>query len=297
MIQLDSRFEIRVVEDDAIEDMYPDVSISLDTVRFKNPRAFTLMFLISKLDPDQIFTDSLRDAIAKAESTGLLWKSLQNRIIAISKDSLDDAIVTAAEYSLIQLHADTFFSIHRCIQAEIRNRVSKVSELSAIVDSVTEIYASLKNLETEEMTALPSMIKQPDAKEMGIGEEELRKTLARGALTVRRLKIVLLGQGRAGKTSLLRAFRGMEFREREESTVYISPVEVEQHFLENKNWANADHRLQLLKSVYVDTKLSADIQRISGEEPRSSSPSPAKFFSWIQTKSQVWIAFLVTLRP
>ncbi|KAJ3119562.1 hypothetical protein HK098_005360 [Nowakowskiella sp. JEL0407] len=47
-------------------------------------------------------------------------------------------------------------------------------------------------------------------------------------LPIYRMKLVLLGQGRAGKTSLLRSLRGVEFRETEKSTVYLETIEVAQ---------------------------------------------------------------------
>ncbi|KAJ1569476.1 Ras GTPase [Nowakowskiella sp. JEL0078] len=82
-------------------------------------------------------------------------------------------------------------------------------------------------------------------------KEVMRKTLESGMLPVHRMKVVLLGNGRVGKTSLLRALRGIAFQQYEESTVYIDSVDVEQidqHELEN--WINVQNaESQLLKSV------------------------------------------------
>ncbi|KAJ3128842.1 hypothetical protein HK098_003391 [Nowakowskiella sp. JEL0407] len=92
--------------------------------------------------------------------------------------------------------------------------------------------------------------------------EAMRKALERGVLPVKRMKIVLVGEGRAGKTSLLRALRDLEFRKDEESTVYVNPVEVEQHFLEN--WEEGKKYGQLLKSVQSSLGISTPKRRSSG---------------------------------
>ncbi|KAJ3127461.1 Leucine-rich repeat serine/threonine-protein kinase 2 [Nowakowskiella sp. JEL0407] len=51
--------------------------------------------------------------------------------------------------------------------------------------------------------------------------------ISRKSLPVRRVKLVLLGQGRAGKTSLLRVLCGDRFRNDESSTVFVESSEVE----------------------------------------------------------------------
>ncbi|KAJ3125654.1 hypothetical protein HK098_008314 [Nowakowskiella sp. JEL0407] len=70
-------------------------------------------------------------------------------------------------------------------------------------------------------------------------------------LPIRRLKLVILGQGRAGKTSLLRALRGVEFSESQDSTVYVEAMEVIQHEVEVSNtWKDVETPIsQLIKSV------------------------------------------------
>ncbi|KAJ1562077.1 Ras GTPase [Nowakowskiella sp. JEL0078] len=78
--------------------------------------------------------------------------------------------------------------------------------------------------------------------------EAMRKTLKHGMLPVHRMKVVLLGNGRVGKTSLLRALRGIPFQLDEESTTYIDSMDVEQHELDN--WIDTQNaESQLFKSV------------------------------------------------
>ena len=82
--------------------------------------------------------------------------------------------------------------------------------------------------------------------------KEMVAALARGSLPVQRLKLVLLGRGRAGKTSLLGALMGRPFDAAQVSTVYMELNEVEgieQHELQA--WRTSDTQSQLAKSVHA----------------------------------------------
>ncbi|KAJ3128833.1 hypothetical protein HK098_003376 [Nowakowskiella sp. JEL0407] len=94
------------------------------------------------------------------------------------------------------------------------------------------------------------------------------------------MKVVVVGQGRAGKTSLLRALREMRFNEDEKSTVHVNPVEIDQHFLEN--WKDCKKIAQLLKSVHSSVNDEASnltrpnyTKEVPGMFSNIISPTPA----------------------
>ncbi|KAJ3122393.1 component of the polarisome [Nowakowskiella sp. JEL0407] len=106
-----------------------------------------------------------------------------------------------------------------------------------------------------------------------LDRKAMRKALERGMLPVKRMKVVLVGQGRAGKTSLLRALRAKSFEKDEKSTVYVSPVEVDQHFLED--WKECKKIAQLLKSVQSsvneETRKNQTLPNAAKEAPHTLS--------------------------
>ncbi|KAJ3117189.1 hypothetical protein HK098_006316 [Nowakowskiella sp. JEL0407] len=120
-----------------------------------------------------------------------------------------------------------------------------VKEIRAAIKLADENAAST---ETSASTTTSSSMTTEEIKDSEFGN--MQKALERGSLPVRRLKVVLVGQGRAGKTSLLRVLRDVNFDEHEKSTVFINPIEVDQHFLEN--WQESSKTEQLLKSVYAE---------------------------------------------
>ncbi|KAJ3122468.1 hypothetical protein HK098_002806 [Nowakowskiella sp. JEL0407] len=74
-------------------------------------------------------------------------------------------------------------------------------------------------------------------------------------LPIRRIKLVTLGQGRAGKTSLLRALRGVGFSVSQESTVYVEAMEVmQQEVTVSEKWEDVETSLSQLEISMRSTK-------------------------------------------
>ncbi|KAJ3129460.1 hypothetical protein HK098_001227 [Nowakowskiella sp. JEL0407] len=70
-----------------------------------------------------------------------------------------------------------------------------------------------------------------------------------GKLPIQRMKLILLGQSKAGKTSLLRALRGESFSNRLDRTNYMDFLEVDHHDFDN--WVEMKDVSQISRSVNI----------------------------------------------
>ncbi|KAJ3125317.1 Carrier protein, mitochondrial [Nowakowskiella sp. JEL0407] len=77
----------------------------------------------------------------------------------------------------------------------------------------------------------------------------LQKLINHGKLPVNRMKLIFLGNGEAGKTSLLRALRGERFCEVLDRTNYMECLHVEQKQLDN--WEEYEDISQVARSVNI----------------------------------------------
>ena len=96
-------------------------------------------------------------------------------------------------------------------------------------------------------------------------EAAFREAMEKGSVEVYRGRIMLIGQDRAGKTSLKKFLLGIPFDPEEESTVGIKvdPTKFEVEIDQVKNWQCTDHK-KLDLSEYHD-----DIARITAEQMKA----------------------------
>ncbi|KAJ3116231.1 hypothetical protein HK098_006663, partial [Nowakowskiella sp. JEL0407] len=105
---------------------------------------------------------------------------------------------------------------------------------------------------TTESSAGQQSKRDSEINNLGRGNEEQSdalRILKRGKLPVQRIKVILLGKGEAGKTSLIKALRGETFNEMMERTNYVDLMEVEQHELDN--WKELNDVSQISRSFQV----------------------------------------------
>eukprot|EP00054_Salpingoeca_dolichothecata_P030140 m.242923 g.242923 ORF g.242923 m.242923 type:complete len:1107 (-) comp26599_c1_seq25:108-3428(-) len=112
--------------------------------------------------------------------------------------------------------------------------------------------------------------------------KRIKKTLSKGLFPVKRSKVVFLGRGRAGKTSLLRALQGKTFNKQETSTVYmeVNSVDVQ----ELKNWKATLGSTQLLRSV--KSALANDNDENSQDSITPPSSQTKTTFTSVNDKSK-----------
>ncbi|KAI9325061.1 hypothetical protein DFJ73DRAFT_222285 [Zopfochytrium polystomum] len=98
-------------------ELYPEVSVSLDSLQRRSANALDLVRLLAHLDPDKTFVDSFRSSLEEMKKfrlasialVGAKWPSLE---------SFDFELQAMARLQLITY--DGFaISMHRCIQAVI----------------------------------------------------------------------------------------------------------------------------------------------------------------------------------
>ena len=96
-------------------------------------------------------------------------------------------------------------------------------------------------------------------------EAAFKEAMEKGSVEVYRGRIMLIGQDRAGKTSLKKLLLGIPFDPEEESTVGIEvhPSKFEVEIDQVKNWQFTDHK-KLDLSEYHD-----DIARITAEHMKA----------------------------
>ena len=96
-------------------------------------------------------------------------------------------------------------------------------------------------------------------------EAAFREAMEKGSVEVYRGRIMLIGQDRAGKTSLKKFLLGIPFDPEEESTVGIKvdPTKFEVEIDQVKNWQCTDHK-KLDLSEYHE-----DIARITAEHMKA----------------------------
>ena len=87
------------------------------------------------------------------------------------------------------------------------------------------------------------------------------KALKTGMVKVYRARIMLIGQDRAGKTSLKRSFLGLPFNPEEESTdgIEVDPSKFEVDISQVKNWKRTDKMLSL-------SQFALDLAKIVAKE-------------------------------
>ena len=75
-------------------------------------------------------------------------------------------------------------------------------------------------------------------------EAAFKQAMEKGSVEVYRGRIMLLGQDRAGKTSLKKFLLGIPFDPEEESTVgvHVEPTKFEVEIDQVKNWQSADQK-------------------------------------------------------
>ncbi|KAJ1531259.1 hypothetical protein HK096_007338 [Nowakowskiella sp. JEL0078] len=136
---------------DSTDDIYPEVSFSMDTIISEQGNSHEFLLVIAKLDPDLIITRYLKESIENfCELDSLEFQNLSVKISELAK-SFDDAIDVAIRYGLIEAKSKSTssISIHRCIQAEIRQRVISDSHVKYMVNKITNYYNRItKSIQT-----------------------------------------------------------------------------------------------------------------------------------------------------
>ncbi|KAJ1553745.1 hypothetical protein HK096_006617 [Nowakowskiella sp. JEL0078] len=124
---------------DSTDDIYPEVSFSMDTIKLYQKNSYEFLLVIAKLDPDLIIIKYLYEGIEKFWRKSYLNLNFKN--FKLTKRSFNDAIDGAIRYGLIESKATNIFSIHRCVQAEILQRVTSNPSLNGLVEKITDYYS------------------------------------------------------------------------------------------------------------------------------------------------------------
>ena len=110
-------------------------------------------------------------------------------------------------------------------------------------------------------------------------ERAFQKALQNGKVKVYRGRIMLLGQDRAGKTSLKKSLLGMPFNPKEESTVgvEVDPSKCEVDVDQVKNWEPTERKkLEVTEFVEDIAKLIArDLNESAAEQENVPSAAPS----------------------
>ena len=112
-----------------------------------------------------------------------------------------------------------------------------------------------------------------------MAERAFQKAMQNGKVKVYRGRIMLLGQDRAGKTSLKKSLLGMPFNPKEESTigVEIDPSKCEVDVDQVKNWEPTERKkLEVTEFVEDIAKLIArDLNESAAEQENVPSAAPS----------------------
>ena len=105
-------------------------------------------------------------------------------------------------------------------------------------------------------------------------EAAFREAMEKGSVEVYRGRIMLIGQDRAGKTSLKKFLLGIPFDPEEESTVGIKvdPTKFEVEIDHVKNWQFTDHKKLDLSEYHEDiAKITAEhMKALEGENQETT---------------------------
>ena len=105
-------------------------------------------------------------------------------------------------------------------------------------------------------------------------ETAFREAMEKGSVEVYRGRIMLIGQDRAGKTSLKKFLLGIPFDPEEESTVGIKvdPTKFEVDIDQVKNWQCTDHKKPDLSEYHEDiARITAEhIKALEGESQETT---------------------------
>ena len=105
-------------------------------------------------------------------------------------------------------------------------------------------------------------------------EAAFREAMEKGSVEVYRGRIMLIGQARAGKTSLKKFLLGIPFDPEEESTVGIKvdPTKFEVEIDHVKNWQFTDHKKLDLSEYHEDiAKITAEhMKALEGENQETT---------------------------
>ena len=105
-------------------------------------------------------------------------------------------------------------------------------------------------------------------------EAAFKEAMKNGSVEVHRGRIMLIGQDRAGKTSLKKFLLGMSFDPEEESTVGIKvdPTKFEVEIDQVKNWQVTDHKKLDLSEYHEDiAKITAKhIKALDGKSQETT---------------------------
>ncbi|KAJ3129462.1 hypothetical protein HK098_001229 [Nowakowskiella sp. JEL0407] len=136
-----------------------------------------------------------------------------------------------------------------------------------------------------------------------IVKEETRDTvklIKNGKLPVRRMKVILLGKGEAGKTSLLRALRGESFCESLDRTQYMELFEVEQHDLDD--WKEFENLNQITKALHIARNEDREMVSFEPMDDENDSnndtefePSYLNLLAEINFKTELFVGDFATL--
>ena len=107
-------------------------------------------------------------------------------------------------------------------------------------------------------------------------EAAFKEAMEKGSVEVYRGRIMLIGQDRAGKTSLKKFLLGIPFDPEEESTVGIKvdPTKFEVEIDQVKNWQLTDHKILDLSEYQEDVaKITAEHMKALEGESRETTGS------------------------
>ena len=127
-----------------------------------------------------------------------------------------------------------------------------------------------------------SLVPQEIRAQGPIAEAAFKEAMEKGSVPVYRGRIMLLGQDRAGKTSLKKFLLGISFDPEEESTIGIEPTKFEVEIDQVKEWqCTGQKKLDLSECREDIAKITAEhIKALEGKSQEAIDPFKIEVFTY-----------------
>ncbi|KAJ3095999.1 hypothetical protein HK100_005670, partial [Physocladia obscura] len=124
------------VTDDQI---YPEVSLSIDSLFDSDVQSHKLLMLLAFLDPDAIFLNLVQEWSAQIQNNSLISATVYETIL--NQKNLPNCLYKLENLALItQTFQGRALTIHRCIQADVREKVNLSTSTTLIARNLQKFY-------------------------------------------------------------------------------------------------------------------------------------------------------------
>ncbi|KAJ3115030.1 hypothetical protein HK098_007079, partial [Nowakowskiella sp. JEL0407] len=145
---------------DDVDELYPEVSLSIDKLTKEVNCAYLYLVLLSGLEPDLIVEKYLIESFKEFQQNHKMQKFAGNfkriigsnsDIMVLTKEKVEESRIAALKLGIVEnvhtlsdsaneAESAVVIKIHRCVQAEVRDRVRKKSSAETSVSEIAQLY-------------------------------------------------------------------------------------------------------------------------------------------------------------